>query len=223
MILTLPSYIIQGTYLENIRFIDKNYPEITGVELLFFYYDDETKKLLLDEIKGINEYSNRFTYTVHLPDNIDDKATEVVEILDKTADGFIVHPPLDSEKGTVILKNWINRFGNRFFIENLISRPAETLSERIENPRLCLDTGHIILNNLSPLDYYKKYSAKISEIHLHGVIDGADHRYISTEDSSLLEFSPYLKQFNGIINLEMFNQEDVNVSLSTLRNWGIIA
>ena len=51
-ILSTPSWVIPGTYAENLRFIE-NKKEIMGVELLFFLYDEEIKTQLDEDRKSV--------------------------------------------------------------------------------------------------------------------------------------------------------------------------
>ena len=68
-ILTVPSWVIPGTYADNLRFLsDKK--EIEGVELLFFLYDDEIKAQLDSEWEEICRYKERFIFTAHLPESL---------------------------------------------------------------------------------------------------------------------------------------------------------
>ena len=62
MVLSIPSYVIPGTYVENLRFLaDK--PSVQGVELLFYFWDAETQGLLAREEDEIRSLSERFLAT----------------------------------------------------------------------------------------------------------------------------------------------------------------
>ena len=54
MILSVPSYVIPGTYAENLRFLVEK-PEVDGVELLFYMYDEEIRSLMMEEIADIRQ------------------------------------------------------------------------------------------------------------------------------------------------------------------------
>ena len=69
MTLSVPSYVIPGTYAENLRFLaDKT--AVDGVELLFYLYDEEVRTLMLAEIAEIRQFRSRFAYTVHMIDSM---------------------------------------------------------------------------------------------------------------------------------------------------------
>jgi len=50
--LSVPSFVIPGTYLENVLFLE-DFAEIRAVELLFYLYDPETRELLIREREGL--------------------------------------------------------------------------------------------------------------------------------------------------------------------------
>jgi sugar phosphate isomerase/epimerase len=87
-----------------------------------------------------------------------------------------------------------------------------------------MDTGHLLIDNRSPLEHYKKHRGRIREIHLHGLdnekakLDGRlpDHRPLNADDPWLKELLPELKQFAGIINIEVFSWEETEKSLEVL-------
>ena len=112
MRISVPSWVIPGTYAENLGFLAEK-REITGVELLFFIYDDETKQMLRDEWDVIESYAGRFTYTVHLPDRILPEHAELVERFLPHVRNFVVHPypaeGADAERR--LLEAWRTAYG----------------------------------------------------------------------------------------------------------------
>jgi hypothetical protein len=76
----VPSWIIPGTYLENIRFLEDK-RAISGVELLFFLYDGETRQLFEREYAEIARYRSRFRFTAHLPEPLTVDHGEFVDML----------------------------------------------------------------------------------------------------------------------------------------------
>jgi hypothetical protein len=118
--LFVPSWVIPGTYLENLRFLEDK-RDIDGVELLFFIYDEEIKAMLNREWAGICEYARRFTFTAHLPDTLKPEHEELIEKLLPLVKHFIVHPaPGDkAEEQAGFLADWMKRRGvSRFLLEN---------------------------------------------------------------------------------------------------------
>jgi hypothetical protein len=230
----VPSWVIEGTYSENLKFLNDK-TKINGVELLFFIYDDETKELLSKEFLDIQKYKERFLFTAHLPDILNETHEELVEKLLPIVKHFIVHPakPEDAPHQSVFLQKWFARYGiDKFLIENTHHGCFENLLPLLPSEAgICMDTGHLLLENASPLGHYTKYAPRIKEIHLHGTDAEAakkdsrliDHRPLvaparppRASDKWLCELLPALQSYNGIINLEVFSFEEVNKSLEVL-------
>jgi sugar phosphate isomerase/epimerase len=244
MRITVPSWVIPGTYRENLDFLAGK-PEITGVELLFYMYDDETKRMLRDEWEVIANYAKRFTYTVHLADRILAEHGELVERLLPLTRNYIVHPyPVEeAETEKLLLDSWIARFGNRgkviedlgalspFIIENTHSGWQDALLPLLPpDTGLVMDTGHLLLEDRSPSAFLRQYGERIKEIHLHTVDAAAaakdnrleDHRPLKAGEAWFREFAPLLKTFTGIVNLEVFSWDEVSVSIAALRETGLL-
>ncbi len=219
MTLSVPSYVIPGTWLENIRHIDKNMPSVSNTELLFFIYDDETKRLFRPEEKEVFSYQGRLSFTIHLPDPLLPEHEELVGKTAKIAEHWIIHPPEDGrEKNFIRMVNrWAGIYGNRFLIENLIYRDSTIFIKDTGWP-LCMDTGHMLLGGGSPPEYLETHKERIKEIHLHDVVNGKDHSPLSARSKWLYDFIPMLESFGGIINIELFSESDVNKSLEVLND-----
>jgi hypothetical protein len=219
-----PSWVIEGTYAENLKFLDDK-ARINGVELLFFIYDGETKELLHKEFDDIQKYRERFLFTAHLPDVLKPEHEELVEKLLPLVKHFIVHPGGYDKQAAFLLK-WFERYGKeKFLIENTHHGYFENLLTLLPpDTNVCMDTGHLLLENISPLEHYTKYAPRIKEIHLHATDAEAakrdsrlvDHRPLVANDKWLCELLPALQKYNGIINLEVFSFEEVNKSLDVL-------
>ncbi|MDR1949129.1 MAG: sugar phosphate isomerase/epimerase [Spirochaetaceae bacterium] len=239
---TVPSWVIPGTYLENLRFLaDK--PEIRGVELLFFLYNGEIRAELESEWQGIREYGDRFVYTAHLPDLLRPDHWELVERLSPLVRHFIVHPgPVEGAKAQAeLLRSWTERLRNRADTPSVPPVPASKSPFLIENTHpgrlpallphldadigLCMDTGHLLLEGQNPADFLRRYGDRVGEVHLHGLDrekaarDGRlpDHRPLRAEDPWLAELVPLLADFPGPVNLEVFSWEEVQESIATLK------
>lgn len=241
MELSVPSWVIPGTYGENLVFLaDKT--EITGVELLFFLYDREIKTLLDTEWKVIEEYSGRFTYTVHLPDQVKPEHGELIERFLPLARYFIVHPypPETVETQEKLLLSWAEKYGrgdktvfggNPFLIENTLPGRQETLLRRLSpDIGLCMDTGHLLLERKDPAAFFAVQQHRVEEIHLHDLDHGEaardgrlpDHRPLGAEKLWLRELLPRLQDFPGMINLELFSWDEVSRSIGVLKDFGLI-
>jgi hypothetical protein len=214
MNLFVPSWVVPGSYLENIRFLEDK-REISGIELLFFLYDEETRRLFEKEYDEITRYKNRFRFTAHLPEPLKPEHCELIDRLSPLAEHFIVHPD-----GSELFPD------DRFVLEN-------TRLEKFENALLwlpsdkfvCMDTGHLLLEGKSPVDFLHRYGGRVKEIHLHGLdrekalLDGKlpDHRPLKKNDRWFQELLPELERFDGVINLEVFSWAEAEESLGVLR------
>jgi sugar phosphate isomerase/epimerase len=225
-ILSVPSWVIPGTYAENLRFlVDKK--EIQGVELLCFLYDDEIKTQLDSEWEEILRYAKRFVFTAHLPELLLPVHSELVARLVPLVRHCVVHPAAENPETQVrLLTEWQERYGARFLAENTKSGLLEAMLRLPEtNVEICMDTGHLLLDGKNPADFFASYRERIGEIHLHSTdskqaaIDGrlTDHRRLRGDEGWLLELFPLLEDYTGVINLEVFSWEEVKAGIDILR------
>jgi hypothetical protein len=220
--ITVPSWVTPGTYLDNVRYVDQ-FPEIDGIELLFYYCDEATLQLFRGERDRIAAYRRRFSFSVHLPDAITPSHEELVALTDDLAERYIVHPPPESGSGCDSLEtfislvtDWRARYGDRFILENLIDRNMGVCLEQLEDIPVCLDTGHLLLSGQSVEAFLRELGSRIREIHLHGVRDGQDHRPFSREERWFVELVPFLREYRGVLHLEVFSIEEVKEILNQL-------
>jgi hypothetical protein len=231
-ITTVPSWVIPGTYLENLAFIAQK-PEITGVELLFFFYDRETRDLLDREWEGIAAYASRFVFTAHLPDTLLSEHESLAARLMPLVRHCVLHPGPDPRSQALRVLRLFDRFGaHRFVIENTSPGKLETILRFLpSNTPLCMDCGHLLLEGRHPTRFFERYGERIREIHLHDVDtekaarDGRlpDHRALCKASHWYHETAPYIKKseyFDGILNLEVFSWEEVAQSLAVLKGRG---
>ncbi|MDR1411200.1 MAG: TIM barrel protein [Spirochaetaceae bacterium] len=225
MVISVPSWVIPGTYLENLRFLEDK-DEVSGVELLFFLYDGEIKEMLDSEWEGILRYRERFTFTAHLPDSLLPRHRELVERLAPFARHFIAHPgpPEKAAELAALVNGWAAEFPRcRFLLENTNPGLLEALLPHLDKGAgLCMDTGHLILEGADPAARFAENRGRIAEIHLHGVdkdkaaLDGKlpDHRPVAAEADWFGRLRPLLDKFNGVINMEVFSWEEARESIA---------
>ena len=228
-ILSVPSWVIPGTYAENLRFLD-NRKEVEGVELLFFLYDNEVKAQLESEWDEICGYAKRFIFTAHLPEPLLPAHGELVARLAPLVRHFIIHPAAENPDAQAsLLANWVEQYGTMFLAENTSPGLLEAFLPHLENlsphirrkTGICMDTGHLLLEGQNPADFFTRHRNSIAEIHLHGVdreqaaIDGrlADHRRLRGDEKWLLELLPLLGDYGGIVELEVFSWEEASASI----------
>lgn len=222
MILSVPSYVIPGTYAENLRFLaDK--PEVEGVELLFYLWDSEVAELLDRELAEIRGFSDRFRFTAHLPDRILPEHRRILDRLSDLVRSFVVHPPGDLDVPVPfpdLLSAWRSEFGDRFFLENLRSDPFERALEILPDIPLCVDAGHILAEGGDPSERIARLISagrRIEELHLHGLSGGADHRPFGEGASWLRDLGPFLAGFKGVAEVELFDWEEARTALAAVR------
>ena len=229
-VLSVPSWVIPGTYAENLRFL-KDKKEIQGVELLFFLYDDEIKKLLDCEWDEIRGYRERFVFTAHLPEKLLPSHGELIGRLAPIVRHFIVHPFIENPQAQAsLLAEWTKQYGASFLAENTNAGLLEAFLPYLDadpeiNSGICMDTGHLLLDGQNPADFYKSRQERLREIHLHSVdrkqasVDGrlADHRSLRKNEKWLLDLLPLLENYRGVINLEVFSWEEAMKSIEVLR------
>ncbi len=84
---------------------------------------------------------------------------------------------------------------------------------------LCLDMGHLMLGGESVTAVTKQFMPITSEVHLHGVIGCEEHLSLAVVPAKRVSkwLKLLLKSFyGGVINLEVFNQADLDASLRVL-------
>jgi sugar phosphate isomerase/epimerase len=86
---------------------------------------------------------------------------------------------------------------------------------------ICLDIGHILLCKQDLGLYWRNYRSRTSIIHLHGFRDGIDHISIGNlERAHLDSILSCLRDFEGVLSIEVFSLEDLKESLEILeREW----
>ncbi len=106
----------------------------------------------------------------------------------------------------------------RMAIETL-GYPFEWIEDIIEafGFSICLDIGHILNSGQDLRLYLDKYLPKASIIHLHGFQNGVDHLPMDRlpEPALKLIFSR-LRDYHGIVSIEVFSLDDLERSLLTL-------
>jgi sugar phosphate isomerase/epimerase len=231
-LLITPSWVIPGTYAENLRFLEDK-TEIRGVELLFFIYNDETKAQLDSDWAEIRRYGKRFIFTAHLPERLSVEHEELVARLAPMVRHFIVHPSARNPGAQAkLLSKWTERYGRSkdgicregplFLAENVAPGLLEGLLPHLgAETGLCMDTGHLLLDGKNPVDFFAVHRGRIREIHLHGVDrkaalrDGrlSDHRRLRGDETWLTELLPLLRDYRGLINLEVFSWEEAEAGI----------
>jgi hypothetical protein len=220
--LSVPSYIVPGTYLENVRYLE-GLPVIQAVELLFYLYDRDARELLARERAGLAARRGRFSFSVHLPDALEPEHVEILALTRSLSERYILHPPPSGEKDFLrLVRDWRAEHGELFLLENLIGRCFEDLAAAMPDLPLCLDTGHLLRSGSGIRDFLSRHGARVREIHLHGVRQGEDHRPFLATESWLQDLLPFLEHFSGVVNLEVFSRPELDECLRSLAEAGLL-
>lgn len=183
------------------------------------------------------------TYNVHLPIDISlsdpepsirHTAIETLKnVMDLTASlgpsTYTLHLSYD-EKGSKAehIKKWQDRLYLSVgqFIETGINSEmisVETLTYPMEwvenilndfNLSVCMDLGHLMVHGFHMETVFNRYCHRTSIIHLHGVENHKDHlplNRLPKEKSKIIR--RILKQFNGVVSLEVFSYPHLKDSL----------
>ena len=107
---------------------------------------------------------------------------------------------------------------NRIAIETL-GYPFEWIEDVVEASgfSICLDIGHILITGQDLRLYFDKYLPKASILHLHGFQDKSDHLAIDRlPEPALKLIVSHLRDYHGIVSLEVFSLDDLKRSLFVL-------
>jgi len=90
------------------------------------------------------------------------------------------------------------------------------------NLSICLDVGHILLKGFELPRYLDRYWPHTRVVHLHGILDGHDHRDLSGLDPRVLD--PLMGRLCSssnppVVTLEVFSEADLVNSLSRLETF----
>ena len=85
--------------------------------------------------------------------------------------------------------------------------------------KICMDLGHLVVHGFDLEQAFRKYALRTSIIHLHGVENGRDHTALERmPEKSMEAVLRILKNFTGVVSLEIFSFENLNLSLKFLEN-----
>jgi len=107
---------------------------------------------------------------------------------------------------------------NRMAIETL-AYPFEWIEDIVRNFgfSICLDIGHILIQEQDLQLYLENYLSNTSIIHLHGFQNGVDHLGIDRLTAPSLELIlSTLRDYHGIVSIEVFSIDDLRRSLIIL-------
>lgn len=241
------SYIIPDDILPNVRWLAGKVKDIELVLFDIDEYcniPDEHQARELKDLASANELS----YTVHLPLNLnfsekdrDISLEKALKVINGTRSliphAYICHlecRDISGEKGEA-LREWQEQriravrmlikeariTGQELAIENLETYPIEHNEAVIQNcgTRVCLDIGHLFLQDLDPIPIMRKWLPMTSVVHLHGV-GTRDHqslRHMPMETIQVVVREFIRADYRGVVTLEIFNEEDFRTSMEMIK------
>jgi len=237
--LATTSFIYPDDYGPNIQRLG---PFLDEIELLLFESGSLPSRHTIADLADLSR-TYEVGYNVHLPSDVsvghaDDRireaavgsilrACERVSVLSPST--LTLHIPWEGPAGLPAdLLPWKERV--RESLVRLIAAvgspasisvetldyPLEWLSEVIDDLGLavCMDLGHLLLHGREMADVMRRFSSRVSILHLHGVDGGRDHlavdRLLPPSAGAVLKV---LSGFKGIVSLEVFNFDDLAASL----------
>ena len=240
--LACPSFVYPAGYLDNVRHLA---PFIDEIELLFFesrFADSLPSPALIRELAQLAR-SCHITYNVHLPTDIylghrdagvRQTAVEVLtQLIDRCA-------PLNPTTFTLHLARDLSEPDNqrwqahsaaslkavlatgvpsrRVSVENLdgdVERAAPVIEDL--NLSVCMDMGHLMAHEVDMTVFFNRWKERTTVIHLHGVDSAQDHLPLDRLSSArMVRVIEILKQFSGVVSLEVFSAPALNASMTHL-------
>lgn len=238
------SFIYPDGYTQNVKMLA---PYLDEIELLLFESasdslpsNHEIKKLSLLS----NEFD--LSYNIHLPIDISLSALDtsmrhtametIKQVMELTAplspSTCTLHLQYDESDFTnSSIKRWQERLYNS--IEQLVATgingemiSIETLAYPLDwvekiittfNLSVCIDLGHLIVNQFDMEAVFNKYCKRTSIIHLHGIENHKDHLALDKLPKQMTDIIiRILKRYSGVVSLEVFSYNELFTSLNVL-------
>jgi sugar phosphate isomerase/epimerase len=238
------SFIYPAGYTENVTRLG---PYLDEIELLMFesFPDSRPTAALVQDLSRLGRQHD-LRYNIHLPTDLElthmDGAVrrrscrimqDFIARLTPLAPSVYVlhlHPPADIAAAKT-LQDWQHVAGEtlekllqagipgrQLALENLFF-PFDWLAPLIEayDLSVCLDTGHLALQNGDLATFLATYADRIAIGHLHGLNGHQDHGPLTgLPDGYRRALVGWLRHFSGTVSLEVFAYEPLLASLACL-------
>ena len=243
------SFIYPDEYVPNVRKLGPCMDEIELLVFESTVPDALPARSVITELGRLaTEFD--LSYNVHLPTDISisdphpDRQKQAVDTMVRVIDlvqpldpsslilhvPFMVEPPNEPNVG--MWQDRVHQSVNNILsaVETQTAIAIETLDYPLDllediivdlDLAICLDLGHLMVYDYDVLEVFNKYASKTSVLHLHGVENGRDHMTLERlTDNSFETVLRILKNFTGIVSLEVFSFENLDSSLKYLeRHW----
>ena len=161
------------------------------------------------------------------------RVTDIIRLTEELPiSGYLLHlEGLKSENDHVEVQRWKkvtdtlcdtlissqNINPNLICIENLGYNPRLHMQHIVRYQfSHCIDLGHLWMYGSDWLQYCNQVIENTRIIHLHGVVEGKDHCSLRkhTQKIQLQELKSVLRNYTGVVTMEVFNNDDTFSSLS---------
>ena len=240
------SFIYPDNYVQNVNMLAPYLDEIELIFFESTPDSLPTNHEIKELFSLANEYD--LSYNIHLPLDISLGAPEpstrhfsleiINQVMDLTAPlsptTYTLHLPYeDIDVENERIKRWkehtyhsmetlcTSGFNSRVISIETLNYPIEWVENILIDFDLsvCMDLGHLILYGLDMKYVFDRYKNRTSIIHLHGANKRCDHQSLDIlSKSNLKTILEMLKQFKGIVSIEVFSYEHLKASLKYLEN-----
>jgi len=220
MILTVPSWLFPGTWLENLE-LAADLEWVAGVELLFFSFDTEARRTLSLELEGIRALSNRLSLSIHLPDPLSEGDMELVDLTAAFTKSYVLHPPssgMDLSAWIDLVSRLRKSYGNNFFLEYSRRDDFEVVERALPDLPICADTGRLLLDGEDPCNWIESRLERVAEVHVHGILGTRDHATLSSNEPWLSRLAPLIAARPIRVEMEVFSLEGASASATAFMN-----
>jgi len=238
------SYIYPDHIIPNVKILG---PYLDEIELLLLESSPDSlpSKNEINHLKVLAKQFGIY-YNIHLPTDIflgdadpsiRQQAVDTIKrIIDLTATLPVTTCTLHLEYNLkAYKKNHVNNWQtlvcqslNRLLASGIDSKtisietlmyPFEWLETIISDYKfsICIDIGHLMLQDIDLETFFNKYGHQTSIIHLHGLKNNHDHVSLaSLGNNKIKSIVKILKQFTKSVSLEVFAYNDLETSLKFL-------
>ena len=235
------SFIYPDLYIPNVKMLG---PYLDEIELLMFestWPDSLPAESDIEALRRLGE-DLKLTYNIHLPTDVsladEDAAARnrAAETLNKfilrtaplNPSAYALHIPFTPIPDINIWQDRVAGSLNKLLpsIDNTRRVAVETLDYPFEKIKpfikqfdlsVCMDIGHLIIHKVDINLFFEEYADRIPLIHLHGVRNGKDHIALDSLSSEhIVSIVNILKDFKGVVSLEVFSYKHLMPSLAFL-------
>jgi sugar phosphate isomerase/epimerase len=240
------SYILPEAIVPNVRFTGPFVDEVELVLFESRFADNLPTPKVIEELNSLaREYG--LSYNVHLPTDVflghpdagmrRQACDTILRFYERTLPLhptlYVLHlennPPEDTRPVNAVAWQGNLRSSLAYLLERGMERQLLGI-ENIAYPfrwiypliselqlHICLDVGHLLVQQEELRTYIETYGKEIAMLHLHGAAGKKDHRSlreIPHHDWQII--SNFLINYRGGVSLEVFSQEDLATSLERM-------